>query len=209
MLFTINNKDYNVIILKKNNKNTYLRIDDELNIVVTTSFFTSKSSIKKILDNNIKQIEKMIIKKEKEIEKNNEFYYLGKKYNFISTNATDFSIDGDFIFGKKEKLDKWYKAQMKEIFSERLRYNYDLFEENIPFPSLRIRQMKTRWGVCNIKTKTVTLNSLLLKYSIEKLDYVIIHELSHLIYPNHSKDFWLLVGKYCKDYKQIRKELKE
>ena len=98
---------------------------------------------------------------------------------------------------------------MQTIFSERLKYNYDLFEENIPFPSLRIRKMKTRWGVCNVKTKTVTLNSLLLKYEIDKLDYVIIHELSHLIYANHSKDFWNLVSKYCPKYKEMRKALKE
>ena len=68
--------------------------------------------------------------------------------------------------------------------------------------------MSTRWGVCNKKTKTITLNSELVKYNIDKLDYVIIHELSHFIYFNHSKSFWNQVGKYCPNYKQIRKDLK-
>lgn len=209
MEFELNNKIYNVLVVKKNNKNTYLRIDDELNIVVTTNFFTTKKMIQIILKNNSKQILKMIEKKENEINKNSEFYYLGKKYNVVYTNLDDINIDGNYIYAKKDKLDKWYKNQMKNLFSERLKYNYDLFEENIPFPSLRIRTMKTRWGVCNIKTKTVTLNSLLLKYSVDKLDYVIVHELSHLVHANHSKEFWNLVSKYCPEYKKIRKELKE
>ncbi len=69
--------------------------------------------------------------------------------------------------------------------------------------------MKTRWGVCNKKDIVITLNSELIRYDISKLDYVIIHELSHFIHFNHSKSFWNLVSKYCPNYKQIKKELKE
>ena len=209
MQYELENKKYNVEIIKKGNKNTYIRIDGQLNIVVTTNFFTTKKMVKNILDQNVSAIIKMINKKEKEKNKDNDFYYLGKKYNIVFTNIDEVVVDDNYIFIKKDKLDKWYKKQMNLLFNERLKYNYDLFEENIPFPSLRIRTMKTRWGVCNIKTKNITLNSMLLKYSVDKLDYVIIHELSHLIYPNHSKDFWNLVCKYCPNYKVIRKELKE
>ena len=52
-------------------------------------------------------------------------------------------------------------------------------------------------------------NSKLIEYDYDKIDYVIVHELSHIIHFNHSKNFWELVGKYCKDYKKIRRELKE
>ena len=69
--------------------------------------------------------------------------------------------------------------------------------------------MKTRWGVCNIRDNSVTLNTRLIEYDIEKLDYVIIHELSHFIHFNHSKSFWKQVEKYTPDYKQIRNELKD
>ena len=68
--------------------------------------------------------------------------------------------------------------------------------------------MTSRWGVCNIKNHNVTLNSELSKYDISALDYVIVHELSHFIHHNHSKDFWLLVSKYCPNYKDIRKMLR-
>ena len=56
---------------------------------------------------------------------------------------------------------------------------------------------------------SVTLNSELLKYKLEALDYVIVHELCHIIHFDHSKDFWNLVGKYYPEYKKIRKYLKE
>jgi len=68
--------------------------------------------------------------------------------------------------------------------------------------------MTSKWGVCNITKKIVTLNLELIKLDIKYLDYVIVHELSHLIYPNHSKDFWNLVYKYCPNYKLYRKEMK-
>ena len=88
-------------------------------------------------------------------------------------------------------------------------YYYNMYEENIPLPSLRIRKMTTRWGVCNIKTHIITLNYNLYKYNLECLDYVVVHELSHLIHPNHSASFWNIVEKYCPNYKLIRKTLKD
>ena len=105
-------------------------------------------------------------------------------------------------------LDNWYRKQAKSLFQERLDYNYNLFNEKIPYPLLKIRKMKSKWGVCNVTKKTITLNLELIKMQGKYLDYVIIHELSHLVYPNHSKNFWLLVEKYEPNYKKYRKEMK-
>ena len=106
-------------------------------------------------------------------------------------------------------LDKWLKEETLRIFDDRFIYIFNKFEENIKSPIIKIRNMKTRWGVYNRKNHTITLNSRLIEYDIEKIDYVIVHELSHIIHFDHSKNFWNLVSKYCKDYKRIRKELKE
>ena len=86
---------------------------------------------------------------------------------------------------------------------------YKRFTKKIPYPTLTIRKMTTRWGVCNTRAKRVTLNLELMKKPIYCLDYVIMHELSHLIHPNHSKDFWALVEENCPEYKKIKKILKE
>ena len=109
----------------------------------------------------------------------------------------------------KKHLLKWYKDEMTSVFTTRLDYCHKLFKENIPYPNLRIRSMKTRWGVCNRKSKTITLNYNLIYYDIKCLDYVITHELSHFIEFNHSKKFWDVVYKYYPNYKEARKELKE
>ena len=208
MKYVIDEVEYDVNIVKKNNKNTYIRIRNN-EIYITTNYFVSKSYIKQLLDNNYSTIKKMIEKENKKIEKNNNFYFLGKKYDVIYVNYSDIEISADKIFVKSEEyLNKWLKKQIEIIFKERLDYIYNLYVEKIPYPKLRIRKMKTRWGVCNRSNNTVTLNSELIKYGYEQIDYVIVHELSHFIHFDHSKNFWLQVSKYCKNYKEIRKSLK-
>ena len=69
--------------------------------------------------------------------------------------------------------------------------------------------MTSRWGVCNISLKTITLNLELIKRDTKYLDYVIVHELSHLIHADHSERFWALVEENMSDYKKYRKEMKE
>ena len=97
---------------------------------------------------------------------------------------------------------------IKEIYSNHLNIWYNKFEEKIPIPNLKIRKMKTRWGVCNTKNHNVTLNYYLYKYDLECLDYVIVHELSHFLEGNHSKNFWKIVEKYYPNYKEVRKKLR-
>ena len=210
MKYIIENKEYDVVITKKNNKNTYLRVKEDMKIYVTTSRFTTKSYIKTLLDNNIDAIKKMIEAQEKRNKKNEYFNILGKSYEVFIDDVDDIKFLDDAIFTpSKEYLDKWLKKEIKRLFQERLNYNYDRYQEKIPYPKLKIRTMKTRWGVCNIRDNSVTLNTKLIEYEIDKLDYVIIHELSHFIHFNHSKSFWNQVSKYTPNYKQIRNELKD
>ena len=192
------------------NKNTYIRVNQDLVITVTTNTFTRDKEIKKVLIENISSIEKMINQAKKKIESNEGFHYLGKKYDIIYVEYTDISLGEEKVFlNKNLDIDKWYKKQAKTIFKEHLDEIYNNYSENIPYPDLRIRKMTTRWGVCNTKTKVVTLNLELIKRDLKYLDYVIVHELSHLIEANHSKAFWTLVEKNCKDYKKYRKEMKD
>ena len=209
MKYEINNKEYEVIITRKNNKNTYIRVKEDLKIYITTNHLSPKFYIKRLLKNNEEFIIKMIKKQEKKKEKETNFYYLGKKYEILYDNINNIKIEENKITTKDEKmLEKWLIKEIKNIFQEHLDKNYNLFNENIPYPKLKIRNMKTRWGVCNIRDNSVTLNSKLIEFDLEKLDYVIIHELSHFIHFNHGKEFWNLVSKYKPNYKEIRKEMK-
>ena len=67
--------------------------------------------------------------------------------------------------------------------------------------------MKSKWGVCNIKSMTVTLNTELITKDVHLIDYVIVHELCHFKHMNHSTFFWQEVSKYYPYYKEARREL--
>lgn len=208
MQIGIDNNYYDVEIIRKSNKNTYIRVKDG-KIVVTTNRLTPTGSIKKLILDNISSIKKMIDIDNKKIEKEEKFYYFGREYDLVyGFNQIEF--DGNRVYApNKEKLDKYLLTEIRRIYQDRLDYWYQKFEEDIPVPNLKIRKMTSRWGVCNIKNHNVTLNYSLSKYDISCLDYVIVHELSHFIHHNHSKNFWLLVSKYYPKYKECKKMLKE
>ncbi len=142
--------------------------------------------------------------------KDKEFYYLGNKYDIIIVPFDAIEIENNKIYvSSEDKLNKWLKKQTKKIFEERLEICYKLFEEKIPYPKLKIRTMKTRWGVNHKLDSSITLNSKLIRYDERVIEYVIIHELSHFVHFDHSKYFWNTVEKYMPDYKKAVKTLKE
>lgn len=204
--YIFNNKEYQIEVIRKNNKNTYLRVKDN-KIVVTTNYLTSNRTISKLITSNKEFIDRALTKSISKSE-DTSFKLFGREYDIIY-GFKDTEVDNNKIYTKDEKsLNKYLSLYITNIYSERLDYWYNKFEEDIPVPNLKIRKMTSRWGVCNIKNHNVTLNSELSKYDIKALDYVIVHELSHFIHHNHSKDFWLLVGKYYPKYKEVRKYLR-
>lgn len=206
MRFEYKDKSYDIVVLKKRTtKNLYIKVKDDLKIYITCNTFTSDREIKRIVDNNRKSIERMLDRAIMLEEKKQDFYFLGKKYDIVYTNIDEVSLGENKIFlSKNIDLDKWLKKQALKIFSEHLENCYENFTRSIPHPSLRIRKMKTRWGVCNTKTYVITLNLELITKDINCLDYVIYHELSHLVEANHSKRFWMVVEENFKDYKKYR-----
>lgn len=209
MQIEYNDKFYDVDIIRKNNKNIYIRVKGN-RIVVTCNYFTGNRQIKKLIEDNYDSIIKMIGKQEKRLKNQNDFYLFGKYYDIIFDESIKFEIIDDKIYVRDEKVfNKWLSNYIEKTFSFHLKYWFDIYEEDIPVPNLKIRKMKTRWGVCNIENHNVTLNSELYRYDIECLDYVIVHELSHFIEANHSSNFWLQVSKYCPNYREIRKKLRD
>lgn len=211
MQITIDGITYDVIIERKNNKNTYLRVKEDLNIYVTTSYLTPNFMIKKFIEDNIPFIKKQIDKMDKRIEKKLKNYVLGEEIDIVVINTIKrTSFDGHTLYVKnKSEVEKWYKKITKEIFEKHLENVYNRFTVDIPFPKLCIRKMTTRWGVNNRRLKKITLNSELIYKDPKYLDYVIVHELAHFIHPNHGKGFWKLVEENEPNYKKIRKELQE
>ncbi len=211
MYFCYENLKLPIVIEKKiRNKNTYLRVTKNMEVKITTNSFVSDKQIIKFIENNCELVNKMIEKRQKTKDFNDVFSYLGKTYEPIYIDQKTVTLGENKVFMHKDiDINKWYKQQASILFLERLDILYNSFQDKIPYPSLKIRKMTSRWGVCNNKTKTVTLNLELIKREIECLDYVIIHELSHFIEANHSERFWKVVERNYPNYKKIRKKMRD
>ena len=106
---------------------------------------------------------------------------------------------------KQEKKPLYTKEEFKEIVEKNAS---ELVKQTGLVPNkITIKKIKYAWGSCSNK-KNITINLELIKYSEQAIRYVILHEICHIKYMNHSKDFWNLVEKYMPDYKQVKKEFK-
>lgn len=208
MTLEINNYEINVEIHYKNNKNLYIRALDEKTLEVTCNPLVSKMQIKKLIQENQSKIFKMLKQKEEEKSKNQFFWYLGKPYEIVYLETKIPYFDRNCLYVSDEKaLLKFYNAEVKRIFTSEVERIVPYFKD-IPSFSLKFRKMTTRWGVNNLKQKTITLNTELLKKDLDLLDYVIIHELCHFYEANHSERFWRQVEKYYPHYKEARRRLR-
>lgn len=197
-----------VVVKRKPIKNIYFKWKDEV-LLVTCNNYLSASEIERLIKKNARGLENLKARTPKSSLKNNEMYYLGEKHVIEYDEVSKTYIDGNKIISASEaELQKFLNYQCQVIFTSRLERLKAQFKD-LPEFRLRIRHMTTRWGVCNTKSMTVTLNSELIKKDVSLIDYVIIHELCHFKYMNHSSDFWSEVEKYYPYHKMARKMLRE
>ncbi|MBL7058204.1 M48 family metallopeptidase [Patescibacteria group bacterium] len=101
---------------------------------------------------------------------------------------------------------KKYRLQAYELVLakiEKFNRNY-----NFDYNNICIRDQKTRWGSCS-SNRNLNFSYKMLFLEDHLVDYIVVHELCHLQEMNHSQDFWNLVGKSIKNYREIRRELKK
>lgn len=104
-------------------------------------------------------------------------------------------------------LECWYRRELAEAAQPLLaEWTAKL---GVSPAEMRIRRMKTRWGSCNTKTGRIWLNLELAKREEACLEYVLIHELVHLLEPNHSSRFWALMDAHLPEWRQRRAALKQ
>lgn len=116
-------------------------------------------------------------------------------------------------FRHKELLvDKWLKAYQTKVFGDYVDRIYRMLRDDgvkVPYPEVKIRRMTSCWGSCRPERGAITLNSRLMERPESCIEYVVLHEFAHFIHPNHSRQFWELVGRYMPDWKVRRAKLKE
>ena len=218
-----------ITLERKNIKNMYLRIlPPNGEVKVSAPLFIPDEDI----TNFIKSKKEWILKKQQYIQENDiksplkynngEKHYLwGEEYNLqLIKNDTikHVLIDKEksimylpipkrsTIEKRKKILDEFYRSEMRKAIPPVLDKCTKIVGKT---PSeVKIRNMKN-WGNCRYQDKRITLNLNLAKKDRECLEYVMIHELCHLIEFNHGKNFKKLMDKYCPNWKEIKKRLNE
>jgi len=93
------------------------------------------------------------------------------------------------------------------LFKERIIWGLErMARYNLVMPQIKVRKMRTRWGSCSSK-KSITLNSELIHYPVELIDYIVLHELCHMVVPNHSSRYYRLLESVLPDWKERRGKL--
>ncbi|WGS64718.1 M48 family metallopeptidase [Marinitoga aeolica] len=210
-------------IIKSKRKSLSITIENNGNVIVRAPKFLSDYEIKKFIFDKRKWIISKLTNikpiKEKEYRDGEKFLYLGKYYKLITIEGNyGVGIQNDFIYIslkkdffdnislKKEMILKWYKNEAKKIINERLEYYSKIM--NLKYGKVYIRDQKTRWGSCSGKNN-LSFNFRIIMAPMRKIDYIIVHELAHILHKHHQKSFWDYVSKYCDDYLESRKWFRE
>ncbi len=105
-------------------------------------------------------------------------------------------------------INNWKREYARDLFQQRLRYWHEQFPIPMKAYQFRLRKMKRQWGNCNRKG-VITINSQLVRYPAVCIDYVIVHELTHLQHLHHGNAFYQLLEKVLPDWQQYKKLLTE
>ena len=103
-------------------------------------------------------------------------------------------------------LECWMKSMARLLINQRIRVLNSVLK--LRYNRVAIRGQKTRWGSCS-SLGNLNFNWRLVMAPLPVMDYIVAHELLHLVEPNHSKKFWTLVESVCPDYKNCRDWLKK
>ncbi len=216
---------------RKDVKNINLRISKDMILKVSVNKRVSVEYIEKIIKKKI-----VWIKKTKEKFRNNivikslnreyisgeNIRYLGKQYRLKveESNCNDVSLyrgyihiyvkDKDDSEMKKFLFEKWLREKASKAIVESFDKMYEKVKIfNIAKPELKIRKMKSRWGSCNTVKKKITINEELIKAPKDCIDYVVLHELAHLLYRGHNKKFYNFIYSIMPDWKEKKRIIDE
>ncbi len=104
-----------------------------------------------------------------------------------------------------KKLHDWYKQQMQALLPELIQKWEPII--GVSVVGWGIKPMKTRWGSCNVITHRISLNLHLIKMPLACLEYVLVHEMVHLLEANHSPRFYALMSRFMPTWKVLQKQL--
>ncbi|WP_318503836.1 SprT family zinc-dependent metalloprotease [Bacillus sp. T3] len=221
MIHTYLDETLSFELIYKNRKTVGIYIDFYGNVEVQAPKGTSEEKVLSVIEEKwglikqrIKEMkDRLAGPKEVLYEQGERFLYLGKDYPILISEDKELKKDKVvfeqgtlYIYVKqfdKEQIQKalkrFYYQQCKRLVEKRIQYHQNQFK--IKPRSIRISDSKTTWGTCD-GLRQLTFNWKLAMAPLEVIDYVVVHEMCHMVHLNHDRSFWRLVGKIMPDYEQ-------
>ena len=219
-------------LTRKQVKNINLRVKPDGQVFVSAS----ESVPVKFIDNFVKEKQEYIIRALDKYEENRKYvsfaprqYVSGESFDIlgkslrlkvIQGNQESVTTDGVFIFltvrnkenqkRKENLMNNWLKEMQTGTFNQISREIHQIFKKyDVEYPIIKVRYMTSRWGSCQSKRGVITLNSKLIEAPRNCIEYVVLHEFTHFIHPNHSKKFYDFVAMLMPDWKERKMELEK
>ncbi|KGX93712.1 hypothetical protein N781_00435 [Pontibacillus halophilus JSM 076056 = DSM 19796] len=216
---------------RKNVKNVNLNIKPDMSVIVSANERVPLDFIEGLVKKKAPWILKHVRefakvqperKSEREYVSGESYKYLGKQYRLRVKQVDEKSDEGvkyfrgfihlyvqnpNDVVKKKRLIDEWYKKRADRIFHESLeKVHSKISKYEIGKPMLQIRSMKARWGSALVDSDIIQINSELIKAPKTCIDYVILHELIHFKYNDHSNKFYEMLYALMPDW-ESRKEI--
>jgi hypothetical protein len=191
---------------------TPLKLNDE---AVRLAVISRLSWIKEQHQNFVKQPRQS----KREMVKGESHYLFGKRYlldliygnskHTISKNHSKLELyirENTTAENRLKVLENYYRIVLTNEINELIEKWQEII--GIKIESWKIQKMKTKWGSCNIEDKQLILNLELAKVPVECIEYIIVHEIIHLLERHHNDNFKILMDKYLSDWKSRKEQLK-
>ena len=185
-----------------------LRVGKDAKITLSMPFYSTQKMALSFLEMHRIWFENTYKKALANLPKDDEVKFLGQIYKIkFDENFKEPFFDGEFVFTPNLKsLERFVKVRAKELFLELVNHFQPFI--NKPIKRIVIRNSKTRWGSCNHKKGYINLSLRLIEKPLSAVRYVVLHELTHMLYPHHQKSFYDFIEKIMPDYKKQEQILK-
>lgn len=206
-------------IVRSRRASISIHIERDGRVIVKAPVLVPNFVIKKFIQEKSDWIEKTLAKiaKRKPTEKAYQdgelFLFLGKEHTFTLADTTQIVLKNEklyfpkaALFRAQKELTSWYMQQAKDIITKRLEFHAK--KMHVEYKHLLFSDTKSKWGTC-FPDNSLQFNWRLVMAPLMVLDYVVIHELTHITEKNHGDAFWRRVRLFTPAYKQHRKWLEE
>ncbi len=191
-----------LINFKKNVRAMRLRVGKDAKITLSMPFYSTQKMALAFLESHKIWLENSYKKALLNLPKDDEIRFLGEIYKikFDKSVKEPFFEDKFIITPNLKALERFIKTRAKELFLKLISH----FEPfiNRPVSRIVIRNSKTRWGSCNHKKGYINLSLRLIEKPLSAVRYVVLHELTHLLYPHHQSSFYKFIEAIMPDYKE-------